>query len=67
MTTQKDTYLQDPDEQMDSLGRISSEPIQAKSLEQAEAECEELAKEYGVTLESTTKRDRAWYDCNFRG
>ncbi|MBE9129511.1 MULTISPECIES: hypothetical protein [unclassified Coleofasciculus] len=67
MTTPRDTYLQDPDEQMDGLGRISSEPVQADDREEAEEKCEDLADSYGMVLEGVSQRADDWYDCNFRG
>jgi hypothetical protein len=69
MTTPKDhdTYMIDPDEQVERLGRVSSEPVQASDYDDATQQCEDLADSYGVTLEGVDKRGDDWYDCNFRG
>ena len=60
-------YLQDPDEEMERLGRISSESIQAESLNDAEEKCKELADDYGLELTGVEQFGSKDYDCNFRG
>ncbi len=44
----KNGYLQDPDEEMERLGRVSSEPVKARTQLDAEEKCKELAQQYGV-------------------
>ncbi len=60
-------YLQDPDEEMEAIARISSEPVQAKGIPEADKKCQKLANQYNLELTGVERRGKNWFDCNFRG
>lgn len=58
-------YLSDPDDELSDIGEVDHEPVKAVTREDAEAKCEELAKDWDKDLIDIEPRGGTWWDCIF--